>query len=540
MNDKDDKGLWIKFIIEEEKTKFGENVYIVGSEDSLGKWDINNSKELKTNNEKEKYLKFPKWESDFIKFDKNVKNDEKLQYKYLIKDQNGNLIRWEQFEGNRELDLSKYYDDSVFVIDDGNFSDKSKREVFTLEDFNKKYSNINNEVYNNKEVYENNIEEKKNLENSDEIKLQETNKIGLQNIGSTCYMNATLQCFCHIRRFISYFKEKNFNKLSQDTLSISFKKLIDHLWSKDLSPNKIENNYYIPTDFRAKIANKSDLFQNNVANDAKDLVNFIIMTLHDELNKAKKNNTNNFQNGVMINQFNKKLVLENFVKEFEKNNKSIISEIFYAMNLSETQCTFCKKILYNYQIYYFIVFPLEEVRKFKYPQFYINNNFNNYPQYNQINNYNNIPKEVSIYDCFEYDRKMNNMIGQNQMYCNYCKANTNCIMVTKLVTGPEVLILLLNRGKGLEFDVKINFVEYLNLENYIEKKNTGYYYELLGVITHIGENGQGGHFIAYCRDPFTNVWSKYNDAIVTEVNNFKNDILDFANPYLLFYQKLKT
>ena len=521
MNDKDDKGLWIKFIIEEEKTKFGENVYIVGSEDSLGKWDINNSKELKTNNEKEKYLKFPKWESDFIKFDKNVKNDEKLQYKYLIKDQNGNLIRWEQFEGNRELDLSKYYDDSVFVIDDGNFSDKSKREVFTLEDFNKKYSNINNEVYNNKEVYENNIEEKKNLENSDEIKLQETNKIGLQNIGSTCYMNATLQCFCHIRRFISYFKEKNFNKLSQDTLSISFKKLIDHLWSKDLSPNKIENNYYIPTDFRAKIANKSDLFQNNVANDAKDLVNFIIMTLHDELNKAKKNNTNNFQNGVMINQFNKKLVLENFVKEFEKNNKSIISEIFYAMNLSETQCTFCKKILYNYQIYYFIVFPLEEVRKFKYPQFYINNNFNNYPQYNQINNYNNIPKEVSIYDCFEYDRKMNNMIGQNQMYCNYCKANTNCIMVTKLVTGPEVLILLLNRGKGLEFDVKINFVEYLNLENYIEKKNTGYYYELLGVITHIGENGQGGHFIAYCRDPFTNVWSKYNDAIVTEVNNFK-------------------
>ena len=538
MNDKDDKGLQIKFIIEKE-TVYGENIYIVGKPDSLGHWNTNNSIKLTTQSEKEQYPKYPKWESDFIKFDKNEKN---LEYKYILKNDKNEII-WEYEGPDRELDLTKYYNDSILVIDDGNFSDRSKREVFTFEEFNKKYSKINKEDYNNKEVHENNIEEKKNLENSDEIKLQETNKIGLQNIGSTCYMNATLQCFCHIRRFISYFKEKNFNNLSQDSLSISFKNLIDHLWSEDLSPNKIDNNYYIPTDFRTKIANKSDLFQNNVANDAKDLVNFIIMTLHDELNKANKNNTNNdnnFQNGVMINQFNKKLVLENIVKEFEKNNKSIISDIFYAMNLSETQCSFCRNIIYNYQIYYFIVFPLEEVRKFKYPQFYINNNFNNYPQYNQINNYNNIPREVSIYDCFEYDRKINNMVGQNQMYCNYCKANTNCIMVTKLVTGPEVLILLLNRGKGLEFDVKINFVEYLNLEKYIEMKNTGYYYELLGVITHIGENGQGGHFIAYCRDPFTNVWSKYNDAIVTEVNNFKNDILDFANPYLLFYQKLKT
>ena len=132
------------------------------------------------------------------------------------------------------------------------------------------------------------------------------------------------------------------------------------------------------------------------------------------------------------------------------------------------------------------------------------------------------------------------MIGQNKMYCNFCKNNTDCTMITTLVTGPDVLILLLNRGKGLEFNVKINFVEYLNLEKYIEIKKTGFNYELFGVITHIGENGQGGHFIAYCRDPFTNVWSKFNDAIVTEVNDFQSEILNFANPYLLFYQKLRA
>ena len=31
-------------------------------------------------------------------------------------------------------------------------------------------------------------------------------KVGLANIGATCYMNATLQCFCQIEEFASYFK----------------------------------------------------------------------------------------------------------------------------------------------------------------------------------------------------------------------------------------------------------------------------------------------------------------------------------------------
>ena len=113
-------------------------------------------------------------------------------------------------------------------------------------------------------------------------------------------------------------------------------------------------------------------------------------------------------------------------------------------------------------------------------------------------------------------------------------------MQTYLVTGPEILVLLLNRGKGKEFDVKIYFEEYLNLSNYIEYKNTGTYYKLIGVITHIGESSMSGHFIAYCRDPLTDKWDKYNDAIVTEVKDFQSEVINFAMPYLLFYQKINN
>ena len=173
-----------------------------------------------------------------------------------------------------------------------------------------------------------------------------------------------------------------------------------------------------------------------------------------------------------------------------------------------------------------MIFPLEEVRKYK---LMLNNN----------NNINNNINEVDIMDCFEFDRKISCMSDDNAMYCNYCRQTFNSSMCTKLATGPEILIIILNRGKGIEFNVKINFYENLNLANYIELQNTGYQYELFGVITHIGESGMGGHFIAYCKEYWTNQWLKFNDAIVDSVKNFKSEVIDFAMPYLLFYKKIK-
>ena len=351
--------------------------------------------------------------------------------------------------------------------------------------------------------------------------------IGLQNIGATCYMNATLQCFCHIEKIINFFKYNNnvinLVKNNKETLYASFKLLIEKLWPNNYNNNlKNKNKYYAPEEFKNKMSKMNPLFEGIAANDSKDLVNFIILTLHEELNKAK--NIENEPNNIFIDQRNKQLIFNNFVESFKAKNKSIISDLFYAMNCSITQCHNCKNNLYNYQTYFFITFPLEEVRKFK-SQFYNN----------QLNiNYN----EVTVFECFEYDRKRNIMSGANSLYCNYCKINCEGSMMTYLVTGPEILILLLNRGKGIEFNVKINFVEILDLRNYIELNNTGYKYKLIGVITHIGESSMSGHFISYCRDPITEKWYKYNDSIVNEVNDFTKEVINFAMPYLLFYKKI--
>ena len=147
---------------------------------------------------------------------------------------------------------------------------------------------------------------------------------------------------------------------------------------------------------------------------------------------------------------------------------------------------------------------MEEVLKYK------NNNY----QYD-FNNY-NISNELNIYDCFDYDRIVNLMSGENSMYCNYCKKNSN----------------------RNEFNIKIKFPEMLNLFNYIELKLTGYNYHLIGVISHI-KSGMNGQFIAYCKDPISNLWHKYNDAMINEVSDFQNEVINSSIPYLLFYQKIE-
>ena len=295
----------------------------------------------------------------------------------------------------------------------------------------------------------------------------------------------------------------------------------------------------------------NELFKGVQANDSKDLVNFIIMTLHEEMNRAEKKGTNNndFMNNIMV-QTNKQLVLQNFLKGFQEENKSKISDLFYAQNNTMTQCQQCKEIKYNFQTYFFLIFPLEEVRKFNIE--YKKNQF--IQTYNYMNNMNpvlfqqmlnnfliNIQNQnsVNIYTCFEYSQKVEYFMGENAMYCNRCNAQCPASYMTKLYTGPQILIVILNRGIGIQFKVKLEFNQTLDLSKYIEEKRTGYLYNLIGVVTHMGESGASGHFIACCKSPIDGVWYRYNDDLVSQVYNFKQEIMDYAMPYILFFQKVK-
>ena len=386
--------------------------------------------------------------------------------------------------------------------------------------------------------------------------------IGLKNVGTTCYMNATLQCLSQIQKLTLYFKYhkhvedviKKYKAKNENCLTTSYKYLIENLWPSNPTYQKKEycgknsnNLYFSPEAFKIKISNMNELFKGVQANDAKDLINFIIITLHSELNKNNKNQNTNLN--IFIDQKNEISIFNAFLQNFMAENKSIISDIFYGVTHTIMKCTRCNLLTHNFELYFFLVFPLEEIRKYKLQQL-INQNMNLSNQNMMYQNFDinqlfqqNLNKiqllqnnKVNIFDCFDYNQKEENFCGENAMYCNDCNMQLPTIYQTLLYSAPEILILVLNRGAGIQFKIQLEFYEEINLSNYIHEKGP-IIYDLISVVTHMGESGSNGHFIATCKSPIDNNWYQYNDDLVFKINNFKSQILDYAMPYILFYQK---
>ena len=326
--------------------------------------------------------------------------------------------------------------------------------------------------------------------------------IGLQNIGATCYMNATVQCFSNTERFranllniYEYLKNNKESKKLSFALAEVFRNLWVNLTKKD----------YPPDDFKKVIGEMNPLFSGVAANDPKDLILFLLETMHKELNTAKKEKKDN---NYIINTNNFDEVFNEFIQFFTNNNQSLVCEEFYGCTNSITICGLCRNIIHNVQALNILFFPLEEVRKFM-----------NYP----IN-------IVKIEDCFLYYQRQD---IYPSFYCNNCNQLYSAYNFNKLIYTPPTLIINLNRGRGLQFDVKIDFQEYVDLSNYVYAQDSPNFYELVGVICHIGSNDMGGHFIAYCKNSSQYKWYKYNDSIVSE-SSF-NEVKQASLPYVLFY-----
>ena len=85
-------------------------------------------------------------------------------------------------------------------------------------------------------------------------------------------MNSTLQCFCHIEKFLNFFKYNQqiveLVKKDKNNLSSSFKLLIEQLWPNDLDSSiSFKNKYYAPEEFKTKISKMNPLFEGIAAND---------------------------------------------------------------------------------------------------------------------------------------------------------------------------------------------------------------------------------------------------------------------------------
>ena len=458
----------------------------------------------------------------FIKHNFKIKKEEKQQEKISVNDrENPNNMLYKRkniFLNNivKGKEKDNYKNKLLNAKKENNINNKG--DILPL----KKVKIIQKDSSNKKEKVGNNVNkiEEPNIQIIPFIpeKYEESNELpkpiikGLSNIGATCYMNATLQCFSHVERlryflldeytYKELFNEKNTNK----KLTFAFAEVLKNLWNENS-----KQGYYSPEYFKQVISDMNPLFKGVAANDSKDLILFLLENIHKELNTQKGNNIINNNQEPNSSDFNS--VYLHFINNYRQSNDSIIIQEFYGYYNVMSSCVNCNNAVHNVQSFNILFFPLEEVRKFK-----------NY----DIN-------RVSILDCFDYYQKIDLF---NSFYCNFCRGDSAVYSQTRLVDTPKTLIINLNRGYGLQFNVDIIFDEYLDLRNYIYNPESPSYYELIGMLCHYGSNDMGGHFIAFCKHSQDGKWYKYNDAIVNQ-SSFE-EVCNSGLPYVLFYSYIQV
>ena len=427
------------------------------------------------------------------------------------------------------LKINSIYElDYIIIIQNNNislsnlFSNCAKEE--TLEEILSLYYKINlrqnkiqNLIYNNQKIGEIYIARPQK-----EKKMKEGNHcLGLQNIGATCYMNATIQCLCHVTKLKNYFlnEEKVINDMKNKNcpLTNEFFNLINILWKENFEGK----NYYGPNSFKDIISKMNPLFQGIAANDSKDLIIFLYENIHKEINNPHLMNPK-FEN-IIINSPELQALIE-FRQDYYLKNSSIIIDTFFFEHQNQIKCLNCQFVRTCYNIYNILIFPLEKVREF------------------MIKRYPGNLYQVTLENCFENYQENELLCGSNQIYCNNCHQMSDAANINRIYNSPEVMTINLNRGKGIQFDVIFDYPLFLNIDKFIVDQNCkNNNYELICVLSHLGPSGMAGHFIAFCKSPVDGKWYMYNDAQVSECNDPRNqnNTMVESLPYVLFYQKFQ-
>ena len=345
--------------------------------------------------------------------------------------------------------------------------------------------------------------------------------IGLNNVGSTCFMNATLQCLLHISELNLYFlneypndynilRTKNSSSETMGNISLAYYNVINEVYLKSIQCN---NNYYMnsnsfaPNEFKETLGKYNSQFRYYEANDSKDLILYLLQTFHEELNYF---GDQPFPvNLLRPNQLNRADTFNYFNNTYNFQNFSIVSKLFYGTYENIIKCCNCNKMYFSYQKFEFISFSTYNYR---------NGIFN-------------------IYNGFQDNQAIQYLQGNNKYFCPSCQNLYDGETCCKIITPPSKLIINIDYGKNkinnvkqLIFDETIDITSFINF-NFGKK----IIYQISGVCTHLGSSGPTGHYIAYCRNKQTGMWYNFNDSFVRLCD--KNEIYR-GSPYLLVYKQI--
>jgi len=316
-----------------------------------------------------------------------------------------------------------------------------------------------------------------------------------------------LDCLKAITKLKNYFIENKSLLLSDDFKGIYSLFFYDFLTSSNLE------------DCIKTTLDKREGFSDHIS-----LINTFYDEMHFELNEKgnisnEKNNEQNYQNETL------EYLILNCRDDFAKNNKSIISDIFYFEKINILRCSKCQKILYRMENINKLIFNVEEVRNYK---------TSKCEGFDSLN----------ILDCLHYFGHLKN---NNANDCNCGNSNFETLS-TKINSPPEILTIILHYKENFNDDIIFDvFPEKdsedlsINIDfsifnwgesNMTEKINAKY--NLIGFCSYYNINER------FCRPFYLDEDNKWYLHDIDGIKEVSLKDTEKGNPYFLFYQRISN
>ncbi|SLM36977.1 ubiquitin c-terminal [Lasallia pustulata] len=355
-------------------------------------------------------------------------------------------------------------------------------------------------------------------------------RTGLVNFSVTCYMNATIQCLLATIPLSQFFLDNRWRdfiqknwKGSNGIMPEMYANLIRSLWRGDVQAIR-------PTSLRNFCARLNREWGVDRQQDAKEFFDFLVDCLHEDLNM-------NWQRTPLRPlTVEQELVRERMPihevsktewERYSHRESSFISSLFAGQHASRLKCTTCRNTSTTYEAFYSISVEIPRSGR------------------------------GDIHHCLRSYCQEEMLRGDEVWKCPYCKREREATKKITITRAPQTLVVHFKRFSASKTEsarkvhTPIDFpLHGLDIGPYMTPPapvanadsdlatTPPYLYDAYAVMRHLGQSGNGGHYISLVKDSARGCWRKFDDDRVTDFDPSKlksDQRLQNEQAYLVFY-----
>uniref|UniRef100_A0A1I8HI93 Ubiquitin carboxyl-terminal hydrolase n=2 Tax=Macrostomum lignano TaxID=282301 RepID=A0A1I8HI93_9PLAT len=343
-------------------------------------------------------------------------------------------------------------------------------------------------------------------------------RVGLSNLGNTCYMNCIVQCLSHTKPLLELVLDCKDDQGLPDNGPVSgpFKRLLKELWSPDPV-----SSYARPSELRVSMGRYAQRFSGYGQQDAGEFMRFLLEALHEDSKRNKSTGRNKYSRiqPIDFEELDKLSDLEKSKLLWERYisvDSSPIIDIFVGQLKSTLECCHCGHKTTTFDPFWDLSLSIPRGRS------------------------------TDLQSCLKLFTSRETLEGDEMPTCEKCKARRKCDKSFSLYRLPKILVVNLLRftreGFRTKLDTLVDYPFDLDLTPFVDAESRqankfGTRYSLYGVSEHSGTT-LSGHYTATVRHAYDrNKWMAFND---TRVSNSTAEAAVSSLGYVLFYEAVDS